>query len=413
MPIKTFISFNEALELTLSNVPLLDKELFPLKDLEGKVLAVDVKSRVDSPSVDSSKVDGYAVRSEDLKEGEENNPITLIVSGSVTAGKISENLVLEGETFIVTTGAPLPEGADAVVPEESCKRFNNEVVFQRSVDPGWNVLSRGTDISEGEPVVVGGELLTPPHLGLMAAAGLDDAPVYRSPRVAVLATGDEIVMPGNPLPDGKLYASNMVEICAWLSSYGFTFLMEVIRDNKDEIKAAINRLFNDVDAFVVSGGAWGSDRDMILRVLEDLAWHGVYHKVRMRPGKPVGFGLLKDRPVFCLPGSPPSNELAFLQLALPGLMKMRGEQKAPFPFTKAQLCKPLRGRKEWTQFIHGNIMIGESNNLMIDPLIRESRLKAMAKKEAFIIIPEGREELVENEKADIQILRPMSLFPRD
>ena len=154
-------------------------------------------------------------------------------------------------------------------------------------------------------------------------------------------------------------------------------------------------------------------QDMILRVLEDLAWHGIFHKIRMSPGKPVGFGLLEDKPVFCLPGSPPSNELAFLQLALPGLMKMRGEQKAPFPFVRAQLCKSLSGRKDWTQFIHGNIVIGKSKDLMIEPLLKGSRLKAMAKKEAFIIIPEGCEKLIESERVDIQILRPIPLFPYD
>ncbi|MFC1862976.1 gephyrin-like molybdotransferase Glp [Thermodesulfobacteriota bacterium] len=411
MTIKTFISFDEALELTLSSVPLLGKEVFPINDLAGRVLAKDIEAAVDSPSADSSKVDGYAVISKDLAEAAENNPLKLIISGSVTAGMISERHVSKGETVKVTTGAPVPMGADAVIREESCRRVNDEVLFQRQVHPGRNVLNRGADISQGETVAVKGQILSPPHLGLLAAAGLDNALVYRSPRVAVLATGDEIVAPGKPLSDGKLYASNMVEICGWLSIYGFSYLVELLRDDKDETKNAINRLFPEVDTFIVSGGAWGSDRDMILRVLEDLNWDGIYHKVRMSPGKPIGFGLLKNRPVFCLPGSPPSNELAFLQLALPGLMRMKGGENPLFPVVKARLGETVKGRGDWTQFIHGKIFKGDSNNLMVEPLRKESRLKAMARKEALIIIPEGREELAGGEEVDIQVLRSMALFP--
>ena len=245
MTLKTFISFKEALDLTLSKVPLSSIEVLPLNDLTGRVLATKIDAEVDSPSVDSSKVDGYAVISEDLAGANKNNPVILFVAGSVTAGEIFKERISRGKTVSVTTGAPVPAGADAVIPEELCKRINDTVVFQESADPGSNVLNRGTDISKGETVAFKGQILSPAYLGLLAAAGLENAVVCKSPRVAVLATGDEVVVPGRPLPAGKLYASNMVEICSWLSTYGFSHLVDVLKDDKDEMKDSINRLLPD------------------------------------------------------------------------------------------------------------------------------------------------------------------------
>jgi molybdopterin molybdotransferase len=162
---------------------------------------------------------------------------------------------------------------------------------------------------------------------------------------------------------------------------------------------------------VTSGGAWGSEHDLILDVVEKLDWQGIYRRVRMGPGKPVGFGLLEQKPFFILPGGPPSNEMAFLQLALPAIMKMKGETAFSFPVVRAQLAETVRGHKDWTQFIHARLE-KENHELIVKPAKLKSRLISMARKDALIIIPEGWEEWIAGEIIEIQIMNPKSYFLR-
>jgi molybdopterin molybdotransferase len=223
--------------------------------------------------------------------------------------------------------------------------------------------------------------------------------------VAVIATGDEIVAPGKPLPGGKLYASNMVEICSWLSVFGMGALAEVAGDRGGEILSAIRKHLAKADAFVTSGGIWGSERDLMTGVLKELQWKGIYHRVKMGPGKAVAFGLLEGKPFFCLPGGPPSNEMAFLQLALPGILALAGRRAAPFPVLTALLTETVKGDKSWTQFVHARLVGGEE--IRVRPEKLKSRLQSMARKEAIIKIPEGAEVIAEGEEIPVQVLIPL------
>ena len=402
---KTFISFDEALDLTLAHVSPIETEVLPLDQLTGKILSEDMVAKVDSPSVTTSRKDGYAVVSSDLSQATTENPVELVLMGHLSAGDILDLQISNGQAVRVTTGAPLPKGADAVLSEEFCEPSADTILAYNTAEEGRNILERGTDIRLNETVAAKGEKLLPALIGLFASAGLDRAPVYRVPKVAVIASGDEVVAPGKPLPDGKLYASNMIEICSWLSFYGLSYITVLVGDNKQEIQSAITSQLSEADAFITSGGAWGSERDLILDVLEDLNWQGVYRRVRVGPGKPVGFGLLEQKPFFILPGGPPSNEMAFLQLALPALMKMKGETSFSFPVVQAQLSDSVAGHKDWTQFIHARLEKGK-NKLIVKPAKLKSRLISMARKEALIIIPEGWEEWNAGETIEIQLLNP-------
>jgi molybdopterin molybdotransferase len=400
---KAFIGFKEALELTLSHVAPGKTETLPLERLVGSVLAENVAARVDCPSVSASRKDGYAVVSTDLAAASEQNPVSLEIKGNLSAGDRRELKIKSGQAVRVTTGAPLPEGADAVLSEEFCRLEGNHIAAFNTAEAGRNIHQRARDIRTGETVAVKNMRLHPALIGLLAAAGLDAAAVYRPPRVAVIASGDEVVTPGSPLQRGQLYASNMVEICAWLSQFGLPYKMELVPDCSQTIENTITKHLPDVDAFLTSGGAWGSERDLILAVVEGLKWQAVYHRVRMGPGKPVGFGLLEGKPFFCLPGGPPSNEMAFLQLALPALLKMKGDQPFPFPLASARLEPAVHGRKEWTDFIHASLE-KRQNQLIVHPARLKSTLQSMARKEALIIIPEDREEIEAGEIIDIQLL---------
>ena len=400
---KEFLGYKEALELTLSHVSPGSTETLALERLVGRTPAVDIVARVDCPSVSASRKDGFAVVAADLAQASEQNPVILKVLGSLTAGDRCQLAIHRGQTVRVTTGAPLPAGADAVLAEEFCRQDSDAIEAFNTADAGRNIQQQGRDIRIGDAIAARGVKLNPAQIGLLAAAGLAAAEVYKSPKVAVIATGDEVVAPGHRLEKGQLYASNMVEICAWLSQIGLPHVTELVADKKEDIKHAVEKHLSDVDAFLTSGGAWGSERDLILGVVAELNWQGIYHRVRMGPGKPVGFGLLEGKPLFCLPGGPSSNEMAFLQLGLPALLKMRGESPVAFPTIPANLTHSVTGKKDWTDFVHARLE-RRQGQLFVHPARIKSALQSMAQKEALIIIPEGREELAAGEIINIQLL---------
>lgn len=400
---KEFISFAEALDLTLSHVFPGSTETLPLDRLVGRVLAEDVRARVDCPSVSTSRKDGYAVVAADLAQAAEQNPVRLKMLGNLSAGDRRQLAIHRGQTVRVTTGAPLPEGADAVLSEEFCRQESDAINAFNTAEAGRNIQKQGRDIRGGDTLAAKSIKLNPARIGLLAAGGLAAAEVYKYPKVAVIATGDEVVAPGRRLRRGQLYASNMAEICAWLAQLGLPYTTELVADKKDDLKASIEKHLSDVDAFLTSGGAWGSERDLILDVVAELNWQGLYHRVRMGPGKPVGFGLLNGKPFFCLPGGPPSNEMAFLQLGLPALLKMRGESPVVFPTVSASLTQTVTGKKKWTDFIHARLE-KRQGRLFVHPARLKSALQSMAQKQALIIIPEDREEFAAGETIDIQLL---------
>ncbi len=400
---KKFISFKEAFDLTLSHIAAGDSESLPLDQLGGNILSADIESIVDCPSISTSRKDGYAVISADVTDASQQNPVQLKIAGSLAAGDRVHFDICNGQAARVTTGAALPESADAVISEEFCQGSDDIIFARNTAAAGRNILECGADIEKGETVARKGEKLSPAMIGLLASAGHDRAPVYHSPRVAVIATGNEVIAPGKPLTEGKLYASNMVELCAWLADHRFTYTAELVDDSKTDIRASITGQLPTADVFITSGGAWGSERDLIIKVAESLNWQGVYHRVRMGPGKPVGFGLIENKPIFILPGGPPSNEMAFLQLALPALLKMRGEPNVKFPIARARLSETVRGHKDWTDFIHAHLD-KEKGQLIVRPAKLKSRLQSMARKEALILIPEDRNEISAGERVKVQIL---------
>ena len=398
-----YIGFKDALDLTLANVSVGKAEFLPLRQLTGRILSEEAVARVDCPSISSSRKDGYAVVSSDLAVASSHAPVLLKVVGNLAAGDSCELNITRGQAVRLTTGAPLPTGADAVLSEEYCQREENTIIAHNTAEAGRNIHARGRDIRRGETVAEKSRKLTPALIGLLAAAGLDGARVYKLPKVAVIATGDEVVLPGEPLGKGMLYASNMVELCSWLSLMGLDYIAERVPDRKKDLKQVIINHLPDVDVLLTSGGAWGSERDLILDVAECLNWQGIYHRVRIGPGKPVGFGLLDKKPFFCLPGGPPSNEMAFIQLAMPALQKMKGEHPVFFPVASVQLAESVRGKYGWTDFVHARLE-HRQNQLMVQPARLKSSLQSMARKEALIIIPEDREEITAGEMVDIQVL---------
>jgi molybdopterin molybdotransferase len=398
------ISYTQAHELIQKRVAPLPAEWAPLSGLAGRVASADASAVVDSPSIDASLKDGWAVCSSDLTEAGGDREVSLRLCGGAFAGSSSLGEISRGQAFRVTTGARLPQGADAVLAGEFGRVDGDRVYCFRDAGPGRNVLLKGTDVAVGQVVVRRGETFHPAKVGLLAASGLDGAWVRTKPRVAVLGTGDEVVAPGRPLEGGKLYASNMVEAAAWLSWVGLDeVLAEVVPDDPDRIRTMLVEASRRADAIVTTGGAWGSERDFLVGLLDELGWDGCFHRVRLGPGKAVAFGLWESKPVFVLPGGPPSFEAAFLLLALPGILALMDRPGLPFPRLPVVLDAPIGGQIDWTQVHHAWVRY-EDGVYRARPLKSKSRLSAMADKNALILLPEGEERIEAGRETEAWLL---------
>ena len=387
----------EALALLGEQIEPLPAEEVPLLDAAGRTLAGDIHALVDSPSVDASLKDGYAVVSEDIARASDDSVVTLRMVGTIHAGEDQPLKVSPGTAVRILTGAELPTGASSVIADEFTRLDGDSVQVMNTAEPGRNVLERGSDIARGAVLGHRGSCVTPGLLGLIAAAGHHRLQVVRKPRVAIIATGDEVVAPGVPLPRGKLYASNITTLAAWCRRYGFDVQLEIVPDQPAAIEAAVTRHGQETDALITSGGAWTGDHDLVARVLNRLGGVTIFHRLRIGPGKATGLVMLAGKPVFILPGGPPSNLMGFLQIALPGLFLLSGCTDPPLQQGNVRITSTIRTKfPDWTQFYYGTLRPEEGGDLpCFTPLTRKSRLRSMAEAEAIIAIPEGETGIVE------------------
>ncbi|MCK9391850.1 MAG: molybdopterin molybdotransferase MoeA [Syntrophales bacterium] len=403
-----YIGYQEALDIIGANVRPVGNETFSLDRCVGRVAAADLVARVSYPSVDVSLKDGFAVKSTDVVYADRRKPVFLKVAGSAFAGVRYEGRVETGDAVKICSGAAIPGGADAVVAGEFCEEVSpGGVAIKADAGPGRNILRAGVEVEAGAAIAGKGENLLPGKLGLAAAAGINRVKVHRRPRVAIISIGDEVVTPGDKLHIGQLYASNLVTMEAWLSSFGIPCVTSVINDNEASIQEELKRHLPNVDAVLTSGGAWGSERDLVVGALNNLGWQMLFHHVRMGPGKGTAFGRWEKVPLFCLPGGPSSNEMAFLQLALPALLRMGGEIRHPLQTMPARLTEDVRGRhRAWTEFKDAVVTLDGGGNYTAALYKNRSRLQAIAGAGGLICIPEGKEYLLSGDVVPVQLLRP-------
>lgn len=384
------IGFEQALDLALRNMSPVGTEIVSTSEVVGRVCSRDVIARADYPSSDSSLKDGYAVVAQDVAPASASSPVALQVIGEVSAGGSCTVTVQSGTAVRVLSGAPIPEGADAVLAEEFAEVGSGEVRARAGAEQGRNILFRGGEISAGEELVRAGQMLTPSRISLIVAGGLETVSVFRRPVVGLLATGDEVLLPGRPPEPGKLFASNVALQQAWLHSWSIETRVGLAGDSFEDLTVAVESMLAECDVLLTSGGAWKGDRDLIVKVLDALGWDRVFHRVRIGPGKAVGMGLLRGKPVFCLPGGPPSNEVAFLMIAFPSVLLMAGHKSSPNLRLAGILEQDVGGDVDWTQVIHCRAEKRDASIRLI-PLDRTKRLKSMARADGLVLVPEGVE----------------------
>ena len=405
-----YAGFEEARALILGNTAPVATEELPLASCPGHVSAEDVFAVVDSPSNDSSLKDGFAVRSDDVLGTSDRHSARLILVGSVFAGDGVSRQLLPGQTMKVLTGAPIPHQADAVVSSEFCEEDGETVWFRAGASKGKNVMVAGEDVRIGMTVIAEGQVLSPARLAFAAVAGIARLKVHRKPTVGILSVGDELVTPGNTLKRGSIYASNSVNIGAWLSLLGVPFLTSTVGDDAGAIESSLIDLERQTDAIITNGGLMNSERDLMLGVLEALDCANLFRHVRMGPGKGTSFGIWRGKPVFCLSGSPTSSLTGFLQLVLPGICNMVGLRHG-LPTASARLTRPVRGRnKAWTEFRQARLERDVHGTLTVVPLSDGSRSRSMADADCLLCKPEGVESLYPDQMVTVHLMDPALLW---
>lgn len=327
-PGKSLKTIEEALEFILAQVkPVTETETLPLTECLGRVLAKSLTSQINVPPWDNSAMDGYVVRLDDLTAP----GVVLPVAQRIPAGSVGSEL-RPGTAARIFTGSPIPAGADTVVIQEACERVDDGVRINEIPKRGANIRSAGEDIKQGEEIVTLGVRLAPQHLGLAASVGVGALTVYRRLRVAVFASGSELVMPGEPLAPGKIYNSNQYTLQGLLTVLGCEVIqLGVVEDTLDATREALAKGAEQADLVLASGGVSVGEEDHVKPAVEQLGSLDLW-KVAIRPGKPLAFGHIGDTPFIGSPGNPVSLFVTFCIFARPYILKAQGvDDVAPRP----------------------------------------------------------------------------------
>ena len=347
------LSVEEAYERIMASFRPLEAEEKPLLECIGQVLAEDISSPLALPPLDNSGMDGYALRHGDIAGASQENPKNLRVIGVVAAGQMPDKSVAPGTAIRIMTGAPVPGGADTVVPFEETDEVQrkregkplDQVAIFADLPVGCNVRPAGEDVSRGALVLEKGTVVRAAEIGVIASLGLDQVKVIRRPVVAVLATGDELENLGAPLSGGKIYDSNSFSVAASvLASGGVAKILGIARDNLDDLNAKLEAAAG-TDLVVTSAGVSKGDYDIVKDVLNQRGEMNFW-SVRMRPAKPLAFGHLRgpggeNIPLLGLPGNPVSAMVAFEMFARPAIRTMLGKAHIPRPVVEGVLTGPI------------------------------------------------------------------------
>jgi len=407
----------EALEEALKYVREMDVEEVPLSEAYGRILAVDVYSPIDVPPFDRAAVDGYAVRAEDTYGAFDATPKRLRVVGRITPGSSEVVEISEGEAVEISTGAPIPRGANAVVMVEYTREVGGEVEVYRSVSPGENVVWAGSDIMSGELILRRCTTLGPREVGLLASIGVPRVPVFRRPQVAVISVGDELVPPGLKLKFGEVYDVNSYSLSAALAELGAVPKpLGIARDREEDLVAILSKAVEDYDMVLISGGTSAGVGDLTYRAIDRLGPPGVIvHGLAIRPGKPTVVGVSRSgKLIIGLPGYPANALIVFDLLVKPILSKMLCIKREDPSVIKARIPIRVHGAKGRRTFQLVSL-VESSGGITAYPLRMEGGpISSLALADGYFVIPEDVEYVEEGEEVEVRLFstfyKPAELY---
>lgn len=394
-------SFEDARACILEHVTVLGSEPAAPLDCIDRVLASDVVAPCDLPRWDNSAMDGYAVRATDC-----TSATSLALAGYLPAGGRSDEAVAAGTAAKIFTGAPLPPGADAVIPLEDAEERDGKVHVARPVRPGAHVRRKGEDVRAGETVLRRGTVVGPSEVSLLASLSQLSIPVVRRARVAILSTGDELVEPGGSLSPGKIYDSNALAVAAAVKQIGGEAInLGIARDDKESLRRLVLEGLQ-ADVLVTSAGVSMGDRDLVREVLRELSVRQIFWKVDIKPGRPTAFALHGSTPVFSLPGNPVSTLLTFEQFVRPALLKMMGHHALLRPVVRAVFQEHVARKPGRVSFLrvrlerrNGGLLAWTSGNQ------ETGILKTTLQADGIAIIPADWESVGRGDLVEVQMLR--------
>ena len=392
------ISLEDARALVLSRVEALDVEEVGALEVIGRVAAEDLASDIDIAPFAHAAMDGFALRAEQLEAADPEMPVELDVIAEVPAGSWYDGPIAEGQCVRIMTGAPLPEAADAVVKYEVVDvvsgdgREGSRVAFTASTEVGSNIRAAGEEAKAGEVIVRAGEVIHSAGVGFLAGCGVTRVKTYRRPRVAIIATGSELVDPDVVPTQGKIRNSNSYALAACAIDAGAVpTVLPIAADDFEGLRAEVLAATADYDFVITSGGAANGDYDFIKKVV-DAAGELLMTTVNMRPGKAQTFGVVDGTPVFGLPGNPAAAYLGFEMIIRPALRKMQGYSHFERPHVRARLTSDLKKKKDPRRiFNRATLTKGADGAYEVTVAKNQSSglFGPIQRANCFLILPEG------------------------
>ncbi len=407
-PLEKFImiSVEEALDAILLRIPRLGRERIHIMGALGRVLAEDIASPRPIPPWPNSAMDGYAVRAGDVAGASGENPAVLRVVAELQAGFEASRAVGPGEAIRIMTGAPIPEGADAVVMVELTEGGGEgEVRILQSVPKGEAIRPAAEDVKAGERVFEAGTRLGPAAIAMLANIGRAQVSVHQRPRVAILSTGEELVDLDQEPAIGQIYNSNSYALAAQVKEAGGEpILLGIARDNAEDLELRLREGLS-ADVLLTSGGVSVGDFDLVKNTLGDLGNEMHFWRVRMKPGKPMAFGTLNGKPVFGLPGNPVSTMVSFELFVRPSLMKMQGLAGLHRPKVEARLLHGLKKSPERRHYVRAVASYegGEWTARAIEAQ-GSNIIHSMLRANSLIVFPEYETDLPADSRVQVILL---------
>ncbi len=400
------IDFARALQTILRNTQALHDEKVGVSQSHLRVLSGDIVAPANLPAWDNSAMDGFAVRTKDIVRASTKCPVVLRVCGESRAGSPFMKRVKVGEAVRVMTGGVIPDGANAVIPvEETTIPGKKKVSIPARVAAGAYIRKAGEDVGKGGKAIASGTLIQAPHIGLLDAFGYRKVRVSRRPVVSIIATGDELVEPGERLAYGKIYNSTSHALAAYVEKLGgIVQSQRVVGDGKKALRRSVRKSL-EADILVLTGGVSKGLYDIVADVLASCGVEGIFHGVNIKPGKPLFFGRKGKTLVFGLPGNPVSTCVTFLQFIRPAMLRMSGCRTVALKKFHAMMSEGYRKKDTKRHFVRGvchvlptGLSVGIAGNQS------SGAISSLVKANCLIVVPEDAHELRRGDSVEIEML---------
>jgi molybdenum cofactor synthesis domain-containing protein len=382
-------------------------EYVTLKDAQNRVLSKNLSSLIDIPSFIKAERDGYAIKSNDTRGASMKHPVLLDVIGRITAGQEAQYMIESGKAVAIATGARVPKGADAVVMIENTEQENNTLKIFNEIGGGKNIALKGEDIKNRQTLFKKGTWLTSQDVGLIASVGINRVPVFKKPKVAIFATGDELVEPGSKLDDTSIFESNRYMIAGMIRESGGEVVdLGICKDDRDLIFSKLKEALK-FDLVVVSGGASVGEKDYVPDLINNLGKPGlVVHGIAMKPGSPTALGVVNNKPIIVSPGFPVSSFVAFYTFGRPVILKIL-TTKGPIT-TKliATMASNINTFKNFRTFVRVQV-VRNNGSYLAEPISAAgaSLLSTLTKSNGMIIVENNDSKLIKGKRVQVIPLR--------